>query len=162
MKVRGKQMFTIENGIKKFLFEANQYGYSNEDAQIVNESDGSHTISHENGDWKFHDNFFGGEPYGGREVIFYRNKPVWMMVYYGAIHDRFLKEKIYKFLRASLRKVPDDEPYRGPASYNKGDWLYRNTVIGDIKSFTGKEIILYKGHEVFHTIYQGGLVEQQS
>lgn len=33
------------------------------------------------------DNFFGGEPYGGREVVFYEEKPVWMMVYYGWVAE---------------------------------------------------------------------------
>ncbi len=34
-------------------------------------------------EWAFHDNYFGGEPYGGRSVAFHQGKPVWIAVYYG-------------------------------------------------------------------------------
>jgi hypothetical protein len=33
-----------------------------------------------------HDNFFGGEPYGGRTAVLFREKLVWMMVFsYGCV-----------------------------------------------------------------------------
>ena len=34
---------------------------------------GGVTIPYEKGDWKSHDNFFGGEPYGGRIIVFYNS-----------------------------------------------------------------------------------------
>ena len=48
----------------------------------------------EDKEWHYHDNFFGGEPYGGREVIFCHDQPVWMMVYYGEVSDKSLDKKI--------------------------------------------------------------------
>lgn len=38
--------------------------------------DNSRTIEYENGDWRYHDKYFGGEPYGGREIVHYRGKRI--------------------------------------------------------------------------------------
>jgi hypothetical protein len=73
--------------VKKFLIRANKSGYGNEYTQETAELDGSHTITYSEKDWSFHDNYFGGEPFGGREVIHHKGRPVWMMVYYGGVTD---------------------------------------------------------------------------
>jgi hypothetical protein len=77
------------NELRKFKKEAHGAGYESENPKNeVKESDGSTTLWYESGDWKFHDNYFGGEPYGGRTIISYKNKPVWIMVYYGWFDDK--------------------------------------------------------------------------
>ena len=74
--------------LRKFLIKANKMGYAAGDTvEITKEKDGSKTIAYKDGDWMFRDNYFGGEPYGGREVIFYKDKPIWMMVYYGWVDN---------------------------------------------------------------------------
>ena len=66
----------------KFLIESNKAGYaSGQEKQWIKELDGSTTIPFKKGEWHSQDNFFGGEPYGGRIVVFYKNKPYWIMVY---------------------------------------------------------------------------------
>ena len=67
-----------------FILESNKAGYAEGDLKKwIKEIDGSTTIIFERGVWKSHDNFFGGEPYGGRMVIFYKNQPFWIILYYG-------------------------------------------------------------------------------
>ena len=39
------------------------------EAKPVKEKDSSTSFNYSDGDYKYHDNFFGGEPYGGREVV---------------------------------------------------------------------------------------------
>ena len=71
--------FTTEE-IKQFIFDASQATYASGDESIKKkQSDGSTTIEFIQGDFTFHDNYFGGEPYGGREVVFHQGKAVWMM-----------------------------------------------------------------------------------
>lgn len=146
--------------IKKFLVAANLNGYGNELVKEINEPDGSHTITYEKGDWFFHDNFFGGEPFGGREVISYQNKPVWMMVYYGFVTEISLQNEIYTFLKKALMQFTEEMPYRGPEELVEGDWQYTNTVSGDFESFSGEESIKYKNKGVYRAKYQGGLVDR--
>ncbi len=54
----------------KFISEANKAEYaSGNESSLINESDNSKTIIYERGDFKFHDNYFGGEPYGGYQSL---------------------------------------------------------------------------------------------
>jgi hypothetical protein len=76
------------------------------------EADHSTTIVIEHGEWKFHDNYFGGEPYGGREVVFLGGQPVWMAVYYGQVDDANV-DLVYSFLQRSF-------PVRGPEAFTEG------------------------------------------
>lgn len=151
--------------IKKFLIESNKSGYGGgDDKKWIKEGDKSTTIAYENGDWKFHDNFFGGEPYGGREVIFKKGQPVWMMVYYGLINDKSLdKNVVYKFLQSALMLAPNELPVRGPDHFEQETdgqkWVYENKVVGDMTNFSGKETISLDGREIFYTDYQGGVVD---
>lgn len=151
----------IEN-IKKFLIEANENGYAAADERgFKREKDGSTTILYENGDWKMHDNYFGGEPYGGREVIFHKEKPEWMMVYYGSILDKNQKPaEVYEFLKLALTAAPDDMPVRGPDKFLKGDYLYANIWRGDLANFFGQENIYFKDTKIYSASYVGGVVDQ--
>lgn len=146
--------------IRQFLVKANRNGYGNEQVKQINESDGSHTISFSEGNWLFHDNFFGGEPFGGREVISYKEKPVWMMVYYGNVAEMSLQKETYTFLKKALLNFPEDMPYRGPAELGEGDWRYSNAVSGEFASFFGEESIFYRDKIVYQAKYQGGLVNK--
>src|SRR2546426_8105571 len=73
-----------QTALLRFLMDASRRGYAaGRSAVKTREADHSTTIVLEHGEWRFHDNYFGGEPYGGREVVFFRGQPVWMAVYYG-------------------------------------------------------------------------------
>lgn len=151
-------------GICAFIIEANQHGYAAGD-QIakVKEADHSTTIAYENGDWKYHDNYFGGEPYGGREVVFYQGKPVWMMVYYGQVNQGNDLKKVYAFLQEALRAIPEDNPFRGPRSHiseNK-ELEYVNNWTGNASSFSGTEKIFLNEDQIYEASYLGGLVDQR-
>ncbi|MBN1916140.1 hypothetical protein JW796_04085 [Candidatus Dojkabacteria bacterium] len=145
--------------LQKFLYESTSEIYANPEVRIIEEKDGSHTIVCINGSFTLHDNYFGGEPFGGREVIFENNKPVWMMVYYGSVTNRFKKlGSVYSFLKEALRNNTKNMPYRGPKKYKKDEWLYKNELKGDMKSFIGEEKIFYKDKMVYSANYQGGLI----
>ena len=59
------------NKLKQFLIYSNKAGYSGgKEKSWIKESDGSTSIMAKKGYWKSHDNFFGGEPYGGRTIVF--------------------------------------------------------------------------------------------
>jgi Domain of unknown function (DUF5680) len=100
------------------------------------EADPSTTIVLEQGDWKFHDNYFGGEPYDGREVVFLRGQPVWMAIYYGQVQDANV-DSVYSFLQRAFRDAPADFPVRGPEELTEGPFSYQNVHDGDVASFSG-------------------------
>ena len=146
--------------LKSFLFESTSHSYANADVAIKNERDGSHSIEYSKGNLRLHDNYFGGEPFGGREVIFENEKPLWMMVYYGSVEEGIEDFKnVYAFLRKALSHNTSDMPYRGPVKFEENEWLYTNELTGDMENFSGEEKIFHGGELVYSAKYHGGLVD---
>lgn len=155
-------MINIEN-LKEFLVKAKKSTYASGDmSKKVVELDKSTTLIFEEGDFKYHDNYFGGEPYGGREVVFFKEEPVYMMVYYGLVNEEITDfHGIYKILQQALSLILEENPYRGPKEYTEVDYKYINNFIGEVDSFSGEEIISYNGRGVYKARYIGGLVDQR-
>lgn len=149
--------------LKEFLVLAKKSTYASGDvSKKVIELDKSTTLIFEDDNFRYHDNYFGGEPYGGREVVFFKGEPVYMMVYYGLVDEEITDfHKIYKILQKALSLIPEDNPYRGPKEYTEGDYKYLNNFIGKVDNFSGEESINYKGREVYKAKYIGGLVDQR-
>lgn len=148
-----------KEGLRNFLIEANKAGYAS-GTPGVKQEDGSTTIEFKLGKHRMHDNFFGGEPYGGREVIFLDEKPVWIMVYYGFV-DKSIKSpgEIYAFLQKALSKPPEELPLRGPQKLEEGDFRYENKWSGDLERYEGEEVIFQNGNRVYEAKYSGGAVD---
>jgi len=149
------------NKLQEFILEASRATYASGDKSIKkSQKDGSTTIEYKNEDYFYHDNYFGGEPYGGREVIFLNKKPVWMMVYYGFVHKNISAQIVYSFLVKSLSHSTLEMPYRGPSLYEEGGLKYENNFEGDIKNFSGTEKIYKSNICIYEAKYIGGLINQ--
>jgi len=148
--------------LKDFLVKAKKVTYAagGNIEEKVN-LDMSTTFLFEDGDWKYHDNYFGGEPYGGREVVHYKESPVYIMTYYGDVKliAPVVLEQVYEVLIGALNLITSDYPYRGPKRFEKGDFVYTNSHEGEIDSFSGEEIIVYKDQEIYRAKYMGGFVD---
>jgi hypothetical protein len=151
------------NELNNFLIETKKAGYGAGNPKTwIKEKDGSTTISFKSGNFRMHDNFFGGEPWGGREIVFYKEKPIWIMVMYGWVEPSFTDFKtVYKFLQKSLRQQPEDLPLRGPKLFEDEDFVYKNKVNGNLENFVGEEFIFEKEKQIYVTNYSGGLVDQR-
>ncbi len=146
----------------QFLVKAKKSTYAAGDsAKEIKESDGSTTLIFKDGDWKYHDNYFGGEPYGGREVVFFKGKPVYIMVYYGQVDESVSDvKKVYGILMNALKLIPEDKPYRGPEKYEENNFSYSNDFTGEIDNFSGEEVIAENGKKIYWAKYIGGFVDQ--
>lgn len=153
---------TLDN-LCKFLVKAKKVTYASGDSsKSSKEADGSTSLFFEEGKFKYHDNYFGGEPYGGREVVFFENKAVYIMTYYGQVHDNVSDiKKLYAFLQNALSSIPEDKPFRGPQEYRAGNFEYINKFEGEVDNFFGQEIIKENNLEVYRAKYAGGLVNQK-
>lgn len=148
--------------LRQFLLDSNAAGYAGgEEKKWIKETDGSTTIPFEKGEWKSNDNFFGGEPYGGRIIVSYQNKPVWLMVYYGWVTDGMETNPIYAILRSALKQMPQNAPFRGPKEFKERDLIYTNSWVGEIERYSGEEQIAQNGELIYKANYFGGLVDQQ-
>lgn len=146
----------------QFLIDSNKAGYAGgNDKQWVKELDGSTTIPFEKGDWRSCDNFFGGEPYGGMDVVFYQKKAVWMMMYYGWVEPDEDANLIYGILRNALMRMPEDAPFRGPKEYKENDFSYVNVWQGNVSRYSGDEKIFRNGKLAYQASYAGGSVDER-
>ncbi|MFZ2150629.1 MAG: DUF5680 domain-containing protein [Candidatus Absconditicoccaceae bacterium] len=147
----------------EFLVEAKKSTYAAGSSRPEKSGkDFSTTLTFRNGNWKYHDNYFGGEPYGGREVVFFKGQPVYIMTYYGAVNDSISDLKmIYAFLQEALSLIPLDKPFRGPKEYKKDNITYINNFFGEVDNFSGEEKIFLDGKEVYTAKYMGGFVDQR-
>jgi Domain of unknown function (DUF5680) len=146
--------------LSAFLVTAKKSTYAAGDtAKKIIEADKSTTLVCEDGDWRYHDNYFGGEPYGGREVVFFQNLPVYIMVYYGWVAESVADvQAVYKTLQGALMLIPEDAPFRGPKKYNQNGVAYTNSFEGTIDNFCGEEHIT---SELYTAKYIGGLVDKR-
>lgn len=148
--------------LRQFLIDSNKAGYAGgEEKKWVKEPDSSTTIPFEKGAWRSHDNFFGGEPYGGRTIVFYEGKPYWMMVYYGWVEEGVKTNSVYGVLRNALKQMPEDYPFRGPREYKEGEFTYVNNWDGEVDRFSGEEKITQGDKLIYKANYLGGLVDQR-
>ncbi len=136
----------------EFLVKAKKGTYANGDAS---KSSSSRLLSkdyhYEDGNFTYHDTYFGGINFMGEEVVYYNDNILWGMNYYGVTIDSNLTEEMMdKVLRIALMKVGEDEniiPVRGPKEFVNGDYLYTFSVDGDMENFVGIEKIC-KGNKL--------------
>ena len=151
-----------KEALKQFLIDSNKAGYAGgEEKKWIKEDDGSTTIPFEKGPWRSDDNFFGGEPYGGRTIVFHKGKPAWIMVYYGWVAEGVETDPVYGVLRGALMRMPEDYPFRGPKEYKEEEFTYTNSWEGEVDRFSGEEAITHGGKLVYKANYLGGLVDQR-
>jgi hypothetical protein len=99
----------------------------------------------------------GQKSFGGEEVVFRNNEPIWIMNYYGIVISDVLDiGAIYNFLKKAMSLVGEQKPFRGPSEFREGDFEYKDRNEGDISRFKGTEEILFKGKKVYVLEYHGG------
>jgi len=145
--------------LKEFLVKAKKSTYaSGDETTKIIENDTSTTLTFKEGDFKYHDNYFGGEPFGGREVVFFQGNPIYLMTYYGFVAETVADvEAVYTVLRSALSAIPADAPYRGPQEFVSEGYTYTNLYSGEVENFFGLETIVDEaGVEVYRARYSGG------
>jgi len=149
--------------LSKFLVKAKIATYASVgEANERTLEDGAKELTFEDGNLKYHDRYYGFNPFIGEEVVFENEKIVWSMNYYGKIISGVVSAKqIYEFLKMAMRQVKEDRPFRGPDNFKSGDFEYTDESIGDINDFSGTEKILFKGQEIYRLVYHGGIVKNK-
>ena len=114
------------------------------------------------GDLRYHDSYAGSTWAPGREVVFYKEDPIWCMAYQGQNNseygEQFFQEQAFPFLKRALMNFEDGTPFRGPREFSEGDFKYTFEMHGDYDYFKGQERISYKGDSVFFQDVMGSLI----
>ncbi len=148
--------------LRQFVTKANQEMYACETKQETKLVNGATEIVFIKEQYKAVDTYYGFDPFIGQLVVFENDKFVWGMNYYREIlSDTVDKNKLYKFLRKSMRLVSEKRPFRGPNEFVKDQWKYTDESTGELGSFSGQETIFYDGEKVYGLVYHGGNVKKK-
>ena len=146
----------MDRKLVEFLIKAKQATYAGKGAETVPSREKSHDLIYRDGDYMYYDTYLGTGKFAGEEALWIKNTPFWSMNYIGRVTgDPFSGD----FLKEALLHVPEDQPFRGPKSYSNGDYTYSCETEGSFDWFHGREIICYKGLQIYECIFHGGLVE---
>lgn len=147
-----------------FLVKAKKGTYANGD---VSKSSSSRLLSkdyhYEDGNFTYHDTYFGGVKFMGEEVVYYNDNIFWGMNYYGITLDDSLDfQVIDKVLRVALMKVGEDKsviPVRGCKEFVNEDYTYTFNVDGDMENFVGVEQVYKDDKLIYELKCYGGIIE---
>ncbi len=146
----------MESKIVEFLISAKKATYAGKGAETAPSREKSHDLIYRDGDYMYYDTYLGTEKFAGEEALWIKGKPYWSMNYVGRVTGENFSGD---FLKEALLLVPEDKPFRGPEEYTNGDYTYECVIQGDYRWFQGKELIRYRGTEIYECVFHGGLIE---
>jgi hypothetical protein len=147
-----------------FLVNAKRQTYAaqGDDATVAPLVPGSRQLEYQEGVLLYRDIYFGGAYFVGQETVYEGPTPVWAMGYAGGVISSTPASRdvghVYEFLRAALRRVTPERPYRGPNQWREGAYVYTDEGQGDVERFWGVETITYAEQVVYQLRYSGGLL----
>lgn len=154
-------IINIEN-LTLFLHKANKNTFANANAKKVSSTHPSSCDYHfEEGNFTYHDTYFGSRDFIGEEIVYQDQKPIWGMNYCGSIiTDNATDKELNSFLETSIMQEYNDIiPVRGPREFSENNWTYKLTVDGELSRFTGIEEIFHDGKVVYRLFLHGGFLQ---
>lgn len=139
-----------------FLLRAKKATYAGHGNETESTRPASHDLMYEEDKFFYYDTYLGGERFCGEEAVWIETKPVWSMNYVGRVIGSGFSGD---FLKEALSLASEESPYRGPAEYSEGEFLYRCEVTGDFDWFQGYEEIFRLGEKIYECYYHGGDVK---
>lgn len=159
--------------LAEFLIRAKQNTYAS-GAKERNLLGGGKQFYFKDGILSYWDTFYGFVSFVGQELVQHRKKGfIWAMNYFGGLifdketshteMPRASSDETYGFLKKALRSPNIKAPYRGPAHFSDGEWVYKNEwkAGSSIREFKGTELIYYKHLLVYRCDYHGGFIKEE-
>lgn len=142
--------------ILSFLLRAKKNTYAAHGAQEPSSRPNSHDLMYSEGDLVYIDTYLGGLQFAGEEAVWERGVSLWSMNYCGRVTGQGFSGD---FLKRALLLVPEDAPFRGPASYQEQEMSYVCQAKGDLDWFQGYEEIRLGDRLIYECFYHGGRIE---
>ncbi len=147
--------------LNAFVVRAKQATYVGSGQKLLPYRLGSHDLQFFDGDWAYHDSYLGESDFIGQEAVYYRQKIVWAMNYFGRIlkPEKITSAQAGAMIKTSLSKMYAEGRFLGGFEHAEQDLHYVDTNEGDFQYFTGREWISRDGEVVYALVYHGGLVK---
>jgi hypothetical protein len=144
-----------------FILLAKQASYVGGGKALLPYRLGSHDLQFFAGDWAYHDSYLGESDFMGEEIVYFRQKVVWGMNYFGYILrlDLITSAQAGGIIQESLSSMYKSGRFLGGFTHSVGEFTYTDTNEGDPLHFTGVEWIDRGGERVYELVYHGGLIK---
>jgi Domain of unknown function (DUF5680) len=148
------------NELNAFIVRAKAATYVGDGEHVSPCRLGSHDLRFSDGEWTYHDSYFGGSDFIGEEVVYLAGKPVWAMNYYGRIlHDNLLTAaQAGQMIKASLSRMYKEGRFLGGFEHADQNLTYVDVSEGSPDSFHGREFIRREQEIAYELVYHGGLI----
>lgn len=147
--------------LEPFIVRAKQHTYVGDGtAELLPSRPGSRDLRYAEGDWAYHDSYFGESDFIGQEIVYYQGKPVWGMNYFGVIlrPDKITSAQAGEMIKRSLSRLYQEGRFLGEFAHREGALSYVDHNEGDVRSFRGREQISIDDELVYELVYHGGLL----
>ena len=150
------------NALNAFIVRAKAATYVGNGEPVAPCRAGSHDLLFSDGQWAYHDSYFGGTDFIGEEVVYFAGRPVWAMNYYGRIlrDDLLSGAQAGQMIKASLSHMYQENRFLGGFEYKENDLTYVDTSEGDVSYFNGREYIRREQEITYELVYHGGVIRE--
>ena len=148
------------DALNAFVVRAKAATYVGDGEHVTPCRTGSHDLRFAEGKWSYHDSYFGGTDFIGEEVVYFAERPVWAMNYYGRIlrDDLLTAAQAGQMIKASLSRMYQEGRFLGGFEHTENNLTYIDASEGGPECFHGCEIIR-RGQEIaYELVYHGGLI----
>lgn len=147
-----------KNDLKRFLLKARTKTYAAASDKAKALLPGSVQYEHRDGDLLYRDLYYiGNGIFPGLETVFYKNKPVWSMSYFGNF-SKMTEEQADGMLRKALMDLRDTTRIYKHIEKDYGDFQYICDGTGNIDALSGTEEIYVGKDKVYFFYYAGGFI----
>jgi hypothetical protein len=148
------------DALKVFILRSKAATYVGNGEHVSPCRPGSHDLRFEDGQWAYHDSYFGGSDFIGEEVVYFEGRPVWAMNYYGRIlrADLITASQAGQMIKASLSRMYREGRFLGGFEHTEQDFTYVDTSNGTVDCFRGRELIRRGELTAYELEYHGGLI----
>jgi hypothetical protein len=148
--------------LHSFIVRAKQATYVGGGKKLLPYRLGSHDLQFFDGEWAYHDSYVGENDFMGEEVVYFRNRVVWGMNYFGhiVVQERITAQQAGLVIKASLTSMYSEGRFLGGFTQRVEDFIYVDTSQGDYRFFTGREWIERDSQMVYELVYHGGVVKE--
>jgi ABC-type transport system substrate-binding protein len=146
--------------LQEFLLKARTKTYAGGGGKVAPALAGSIQLEYREEDWFYRDLYYTGNGiFMGLETIYWKDKPIWSMSYYGNF-KKITEEEVDRILRKALL-----ENWQTTRLWNYVEWEFEEYKYvctpdfqGSIDEVAGVEKISKAGAEVYSFYYAGGFI----
>jgi hypothetical protein len=153
--------FSVEE-LHRFIVKAKAATYVGSGKRLLPYRLASKDLQYSEGDFVYHDSYFGDGDFIGQEVVYFQHRPVWGMNYFGRIlrPDLITSAEAGMMIKRSLSRMYEEGRFLGGFHHEEGDLAYTDTSEGTLEWFTGRKWITRGGVRVYELLYNGGLIKE--